>query len=109
MNTSVTQPVEICGRDASLRFDDIAHAVTKFQIVPEEHNKRQDLPKGYDPSKTPQQPDHMTDWVNCIQSRGTPKCSADEAFVETATFLMSLSSYQQRRAVRWDSVKEEIV
>ena len=27
MNTSVRQPVEICGRDATLRFDDIAHNV----------------------------------------------------------------------------------
>jgi hypothetical protein len=51
----------------------------------------------------------MQDWLNCIRSRGTPKCSTDEAFVETATFLMSLASYQQKRVVRWDSVKEEIV
>jgi branched-subunit amino acid ABC-type transport system permease component len=32
----------------------------------------------------------------------------DEAFVETATFLMSLISFQQRRQVRWDAVREEI-
>jgi hypothetical protein len=51
----------------------------------------------------------MEDWVNCIQSRGTPKCSTDEAFIETATFLMSLESYRQRRVVRWDPRKEEIV
>jgi predicted dehydrogenase len=105
----VKQPVEICGRDASLRFDDIAHAATRFEIVPEEHNKRTDLPKGYEQGKTPPQPEHLADWVNCIRSRGTPKCSTDEAFVETATFLMSLISYQQRRMVRWDAVKEEIV
>jgi hypothetical protein len=51
----------------------------------------------------------MGDWVNCIQSRGTPKCSTDEAFIETATFLMSLESYRKQRKVRWDAVKEEIV
>jgi hypothetical protein len=51
----------------------------------------------------------MVDWVNCIRSRGTPKCSTDEAFIETATFLMSLIAYQQRRQVRWNSAREEIV
>ena len=109
MNTSVKQPVEICGRDASLRFDGIAHDVTRFQIVPEYHNNRQDLPKGYERGKTPLQPNHLEDWVQCIQSRGIPKCSTDEAFIETATFLMSLVSHQQRRTVRWDSACEEIV
>ena len=51
----------------------------------------------------------MVDWVNCIQSRGTPKCSTDEAFIETATFLMSLKAQQERRMVRWDAAREEIV
>jgi len=109
MNTSVRQPVEICGRDATLRFDDIAHNATRFDIVAERHNRRTDLPKGYEQGKTPQQPNHMVDWVNCIQSRGTPKCSTDEAFIETATFLMSLVSQRERRMVRWDASREEIV
>ena len=110
MNTGQPkQPVEICGRDATLRFDAIAHDVTTFQILPEDHNTRTDLPKGYERGKTPRQPNHMVDWVNCIHSRGTPKCSTDEAFIETATFLMSLESYQQQRMVRWDAAREEIV
>lgn len=109
MNTSVQQPVEICGRDATLRFDDIAHNVTTFEILPEDHNRRRNLPTGYEQDKTPSQPNHMQDWVNCIQSRGTPKCSTDEAFIETATFLMSQVSYQQQRLVRWDATREEIV
>ncbi len=98
-----TQPVEICGRDATLRFDNIAHDVTRFQILPEEHNARKDLPKGYAWGKSPKQPNHMVDWVNCIQTRGTPKCSTDEAYIETATFLMSLESYRKQRKVRWDA------
>ena len=110
MNTGQTkQPVEICGRDATLRFDGIAHDASRFQILPEEHNTRKDLPKGYEWKKTPKQPNHLDDWVNCIRTRGTPKCSTGEAFIETATFLMSLASYRQRRVVRWDPVKEEIV
>ncbi len=110
MNTGqAKQPVEICGRDATLRFDDIAHNVTRFQIIPEEHNTRTDLPKGYDWKKTPRQPNHIEDWVNCIRNGGVPKCSTDEAFIETATYLMSLVSYQQGRKVRWDPIREEIV
>jgi predicted dehydrogenase len=110
MNTSrAQQPVEICGRDGALRFDNIAHDATRFQLLPEEHNTRKDLPKGYEWNKTPKQPNHMVDWVNCIQTRGTPKCSTDEAFIETATFLMSLKAQQERRMVRWDAAREEIV
>ena len=109
MNTGTRQPVEICGRDGTLRFDDIAHNATTFEVLPESHNKRPNLPRGYEQGKTPAQPDHMVDWVNCIQSRGTPKCSTDEAFIETATFLMSLKSQQEQRLVRWDAAKEEIV
>jgi hypothetical protein len=61
------------------------------------------------PGKTPGQPNHMVDWVNCIQSRGTPKCSTDEAFIESATALMSLVSHREERLVRWDATREEIV
>jgi predicted dehydrogenase len=109
MNTTASQPVEICGRDATLRFDSIAHDVTTFEIVPAEHNQKNSLPKGYERGKTPNQPNHMVDWVNCIRSRGKPKCSTDEAFIETATFLMSLVSQQERRLVRWNAAREEIV
>lgn len=110
MNLGQTkQPVELSARDATLRFDDIAHNVTRFQGLPEEHNARPSLPKGYDWRATPKQPDRMQDCLNCIRSPGTPKCATDEAFVETPTFLMSLASYQQKRVVRVDSAKEEIV
>jgi predicted dehydrogenase len=109
MNTTASQPVEICGRDATLRFDGIAHDVTTFEIEPAGYNRKPDLPKGYERGKTPGQPNHMVDWVNCIRDRGTPKCSTDEAFIETATFLMSLVSQQERRVALWDATTEAIV
>jgi len=109
MNTSVGQPVEFCGKDASLKFDGIAHDVTHFTVTPERHNERKDLPAGYVRGKTPKQPNHLEDFFNCVRSRGTPKCGVDEAFVESATSLMSVESYRKRRVVRWDPVKEEIV
>ncbi len=109
MNATDSLPVTLCGRDATLRFDDIAHNVTKFEIIPADWNQKADLPKGYARGKTPTQPNHIVDWLNCIRSRGMPKCSTDEAFIETATFLMSLKAQQERRMVRWDAVREEIV
>ena len=83
-----------------------AHDVNGFTLIPEGYNRRADLPKGYVRGKTPSQPNHMLDWVNCIRTRGTPKCSTDEAFIETATYLMSVESHFQKRLVRWDPVKE---
>jgi hypothetical protein len=32
------------------------------------------------------------DFFNCMRSRGKPKCDVDEAFIQTATFLMSVES-----------------
>lgn len=109
MNATASQPVEVCGRDATLRFDAIAHDVSTFEILPARHALQAALPKGYERGKTPAQPNHLVDWINCIQTRAMPKCSTDEAFIEAATSLMSLVSQQQKRLVRWDPVKEEIV
>lgn len=44
-----------------------------------------------------------------MRTRGTPKCSTGEAFIETATFLMSLKAQQERRMARWDAAREEII
>ena len=107
MNTTDSQPVTLCGRDGTLRFDAIAHDVRSFEVIPAFHNRRPGLPQAYVRGKTSPQPNHMQDWVNCIRTRGTPKCSTDEAFIETATFLMSLKSQQEGRMVRWDAVREE--
>ncbi len=108
MNSTDSQPVTLCGRDATLRFNDIAHDVSTFNVIPADHNRTPGLPKEYERGKTPAQPNHMVDWVNCIRSRGMPKCSADEAFIETATFLMSLKAQQEKRRVRWEAAREEI-
>jgi predicted dehydrogenase len=109
MNATDRQPVTLCGRDATLRFDAIAHDVSTFEVVPAGHHQHAALPEGYQRGQTPPQPNHIVDWVNCIRTRGTPKCSTDEAFIETATFLMSLKAQQERRMVRWDPVREDIV
>lgn len=108
MNTNIGQPVEICGKEATLRFDGIAHDVNGFDIIREGYTKRE-LPEGYARGKTPPQPNHMQDFFNCVRSRALPKCHVDEAFVETATYLMSVESYKRKALVRWDPAREEIV
>ncbi len=109
MNTNVGQPVEICGKEATLRFDGIAHDVNSFTIQKEGYNKRTGIPEGYERGKTAPQPSHVMDFFNCVRSRGIPKCGVDEAFIETATYLMSVESHHRQRPVRWDAAKEEIV
>jgi predicted dehydrogenase len=109
MNTNIGQPVEICGKEATLRFDGIAHDVSSFTIQPEGYCRRKDLPAEYERGKTPGQPNHMVDFLTCVRSRGTPKCPVDEAFIETATYLMSVESFRQNRSVRWNAATEEIV
>lgn len=109
MNTSVGQPVEICGQEATLRFNGIAHDAGSFSVVPESFNERKDLPKGYVRGKTPWQPNHLEDFFHCMRSRKKPKCHEDEAFIETATYAMSVESYKRRGQVRWDATREEIV
>jgi predicted dehydrogenase len=107
MNTGVGQPVELCGKAATLRFDGIAHDVGSFSVHPE--YGQADLPAGFVRGKTPTEPNHMVDFLNCMRTRGRPKCDVDEAFIETATYVMSVEAYQRQRTVRWDPVKEEIV
>jgi predicted dehydrogenase len=109
MNTNVGQPVEICGKQATLRFDGIAHDVRNFSIIPEGYADKTRLPQGYERGKTPDQPNHMLDWIQCVRSRGVPKCSTDEAFIESVTYLMSVESHRQQRLVRWDPAREAIV
>jgi hypothetical protein len=62
--------------------------------------------QSFDETAVPEQPNHMQDFFNCVRSRKKPKCNEDEAFVETATFLMSLAAYREKREVRWDGERE---
>ena len=52
---------------------------------------------------------HMQDFLDCMRSRGVPRCGVDRAFEEAATLLMSVEAFKQGRKVHWDPSKEEIV
>ncbi|MBM3335326.1 hypothetical protein FJY63_11750, partial [Candidatus Sumerlaeota bacterium] len=121
MNTAVQgQTPEFRGKDAMLRFSTIAQDASDFEVYAEDSDKYgPDLAAGkierakpflrFDPNKTPPQPSHMEDFFNCIRSRKKTKCNEDEAFIEAATFIMSVEAFKQGRKVRWDIAKEEIV
>ena len=122
MNSSTQGQVpEFRGKEALLRFDSIAQSVNNFWVYPEATSQKykdklesEEISTGkpmltYDPSTTPDIPSHMQDFFNCVRSRQRPKCHEDEAFIETATLVMSVAAYMSKREVRWDKEKEEIV
>jgi len=111
------QELEIRGKDAILKWGERDN----FEVYPERASKRYkpDIEKGkieagkpflkFDPAKTPAQPSHMQDFFNCIRSGKKPKDNEDEAFVEAVTCIMSVIAYNEKRMVRWDLQKQEVV
>jgi len=63
----------------------------------------------FDPAKAPQVPSHMEDFFNSVRSRKPAKCNEDEAFIEAATLVMAVASLKEKRQVRWDAEKEDVV
>jgi hypothetical protein len=54
-------------------------------------------------------PDHLLDFLTCVRTRQRPQCNEDEAFIENAGLMLSMEAWRQKRRVRWDPEKEEIV
>lgn len=122
MNTSaILQPPEFYGKEAAIAFDSIAQAVTTFDVYAEPNSQKykKQLESGtikrgqpfmnFDASKTPEQPYHMQDFINACHSRKKAKCDEDQAFIEAATLILSVAAYKERREVRWDHKKEEMI
>ena len=63
----------------------------------------------YDPGSGPRWPNHMEDFLGCVRTGGQPRCHIDEAFIEVISYLMSVTSYREKRLVRWDAENERIV
>ena len=47
---------------------------------------------------------HLQDWVNCIRTRETPSCPAEEGVRSAAAAHMANMSYRQGKVVRWSDV-----
>lgn len=118
---ALIQPPEFRGKDALLRFDNIAQAVGTFDVYAEdgsdlygERIRAGEVPVGepfmrFDPSQAPERPSLMQNFFDSIRERSKPWCNEDEAFIEAATLLMALEAFKQKREVRWDAEREEIV
>ena len=52
---------------------------------------------------------HVQDFVDCIRTRRKTRCNEDVAFQEALTCMMTDRSFKEKRTVKWDPVKEEIV
>ena len=105
------QPPELRGKFATMRFNRIGQAASDFEIIGDRRAGKFDggVIGKFDPSKTPPQPTHMQDFLNCVRDRRKPKCDEDEAFIESVTFIMSIVAYMEQRQVRWDPVRQKIV
>ncbi len=118
---ALIQPPEFRGKEALLKFDSIAQSVSTFDVYAEPRSKKyeEEINEGeiqpgepfmsYDSSKTPEQPSHMEDFINCVRGRGKTKCNEDEAFIEAATLVMAVKSFQTKQEARWDAENEEVV
>jgi predicted dehydrogenase len=112
-NSKRQQPPEYLGKEGRLIFNNIGHNATEFWIYPDGNAwdpKKPLEPKFHFDSRTqPPAPSHCQDFITCVRTRQQPKCNVDEAFVEVATYLMSVEAYRRGRQVRWDTQREEIV
>lgn len=52
---------------------------------------------------------HFQNFIDCVRSRQKTRCNEDAAFEEAVTSIMSVIAYKEKRLVRWDPVKQEIV
>ena len=113
-NSSRKQTPEFCGRDARMVFNSIGQDASRFEIYKDGPawtmgGGRRSRSIGMSPSKADRRPNHMENFLQCVRTGEKPRCNEDEAFIETATLLMSVESYRKKRQVRWDPGKEEIV
>jgi len=113
-NSERDQTPEFCGREARMVFDSIGQDAGRFEIYKDGPawtmgGRNPEPIYRYDPSKAARWPNHMENFLQCVRTGQKPRCNEDEAFIETATFMMSVESYHKKRQVRWDPQKEEIV
>ena len=115
MNSNRQQPPEFIGRNGRIVFNGIGQDASRFERyedVPQftmSNERRPEPVQFYASGKEDRQRNHMDDFLHCVRTREKCRCNEDEAFIEVATLLMSVKSYHEKRQVRWDAKKEEIV
>jgi len=113
-NSGREQTPEFCGRNGRMIYNGIGQDASRFEIYEDGAAWRMGArpPEPiyrFDARKAPRWPNHMENFLECVRTGERPRCHVDEAFIETATLLMSVTSYHQKRQVRWDAGREEII
>ncbi len=115
MNSRRGQSPEYIGRDGRLIYNSIGQNASMFEIFDDEsahriaRRPRLEPKFFFSPDEKHRRPDHMQDFLNCVRNREKPSCDEDQAFIETATLMMAANAYHEKRELRWDKEKEEIV
>jgi predicted dehydrogenase len=52
---------------------------------------------------------HMRNWFDSIRGQAAPNCPFDIGFRVSIACRMAVESYRQKRTIRWDDAKEELV
>jgi len=52
---------------------------------------------------------HMQNFIDCVRTRQRTRCNEDDGFEEAVTCIMSVIAYKEKREVRWDPVRQEVV
>ncbi len=90
----------------------------RVAYAPEGHHRGGDAESGQSPqgSATPdivgtsdETPAHMQNFFDCVRSRRETNCPFELGFRSAIACQMSIRSYREQRAVRWDAEREEIV
>lgn len=115
MNSRRSQSPEYIGREGRMIFNSIGQNASLFEIYGDEPYHQIAARPQAEPShffkagKEHRRPDHMQDFLNCVRTREQPQCNEDEAFIETVVIAMAMEAYREKREVRWDATKQEIV
>ncbi len=60
--------------------------------------------------RTPTAPQaHMANFFQCIREGGEPNCPFEVGFRTSIACRMAVESYRQKRTIRWDAEREELV
>ena len=52
---------------------------------------------------------HMKNFIDCVRTRARTRCNEDDGLEEAATCIMSVEALKQKRQVKRDHVRQEIV
>ena len=52
---------------------------------------------------------HMQNFIDCVQTRERTRCNEDDGFEEVVSCIMSVIAYKEKRMVKWDKVKQEVI